>query len=167
VKIRGDFGRPITLVDCQTKFWGINRLRNLGGINLTTATQDMSMMNGWNASDTFLYYVHDANLECFDAVLSNAMMAMIVMMVLIGGTMGTCWYVLVGTESGMAETFESTCHGPGRARSPNAIQRTLDHKEVMASLKEKGISTQVASPKLVTEEALGSYKDVCEIVDTF
>lgn len=31
--------------------------------------------------------------------------------VLIGGTMGTCSYVLTGTERGMQETFGSTCHG--------------------------------------------------------
>ena len=31
--------------------------------------------------------------------------------VLIGGTMGTCSYVLTGTEQGMTETFGSTCHG--------------------------------------------------------
>lgn len=31
--------------------------------------------------------------------------------VLIGGTMGTCSYVLTGTEQGMIETFGSTCHG--------------------------------------------------------
>ena len=31
--------------------------------------------------------------------------------VLIGGTMGTCSYVLTGTEHGMVETFGSTCHG--------------------------------------------------------
>lgn len=31
--------------------------------------------------------------------------------VLIGGTMGTCSYVLTGTEQGMKETFGSTCHG--------------------------------------------------------
>ena len=34
--------------------------------------------------------------------------------VLIGGTMGTCSYVLTGTDKGMAETFGSTCHGAGR-----------------------------------------------------
>ena len=27
------------------------------------------------------------------------------------GTMGTCSYVLTGTEQGMQETFGSTCHG--------------------------------------------------------
>lgn len=31
--------------------------------------------------------------------------------VLIGGTMGTCSYVLTGTEQGMSETFGTTCHG--------------------------------------------------------
>lgn len=34
--------------------------------------------------------------------------------VLIGGTMGTCSYVLTGTEQGMLETFGSTCHGAVR-----------------------------------------------------
>jgi tRNA-splicing ligase RtcB len=86
--------------------------------------------------------------------------------VLIGGTMGTCSYVLAGTDSGMVETFGSTCHGAGRALSRNASRRKLDHKEVMADLKEKGISIRVASPKLVTEEAPESYKDVRDVVNT-
>ncbi len=30
---------------------------------------------------------------------------------LIGGTMGTCSYVLTGTQAGMEATFGSTCHG--------------------------------------------------------
>ena len=37
--------------------------------------------------------------------------------VLIGGTMGTCSYVLTGTQKGMNETFGNTCHGAGRACS--------------------------------------------------
>ena len=86
--------------------------------------------------------------------------------VLIGGTMGTCSYVLVGTESGMIDTFGSTCHGAGRALSRNASRRKLDHKEVYANLKKKGISIRVASPKLVTEEAPESYKDVIDVVNT-
>lgn len=31
--------------------------------------------------------------------------------VLVGGTMGTCSYVLTGTEQAMNATFGSTCHG--------------------------------------------------------
>ncbi len=37
--------------------------------------------------------------------------------VLIGGSMGTCSYVLTGTEGAMQQTFGSTCHGAGRAMS--------------------------------------------------
>ena len=37
--------------------------------------------------------------------------------VLIGGTMGTCSYVLTGTEKGMQSTFGSTCHGAVRLHS--------------------------------------------------
>ena len=86
--------------------------------------------------------------------------------VLIGGTMGTCSYVLTGTERGMAETFGSTCHGAGRARSRNNARRKLDYQEVLDVLKVKGIAIRVASPKLVMEEAPESYKDVREVVDT-
>lgn len=86
--------------------------------------------------------------------------------VLIGGTMGTCSYVLTGTECGMVHTFGSTCHGAGRALSRNASRRKLNHEQVLQSLKEKNISIRVASPMLVTEEAPESYKDVISVVDT-
>jgi len=86
--------------------------------------------------------------------------------VLIGGTMGTCSYVLVGTDRGMKETFGSTCHGAGRALSRNQSRKKLNHEEVLDKLKENGISIRVASPKLVTEEAPESYKDVCEVIET-
>ena len=86
--------------------------------------------------------------------------------VLIGGTMGTCSYILTGTEKGMAETFGSTCHGAGRARSRNNSRNKLDYAEVLEKLKTKGIAIRVASPKLVMEEAPESYKDVTEVVNT-
>ncbi|KAK0425348.1 hypothetical protein QR680_009154 [Steinernema hermaphroditum] len=86
--------------------------------------------------------------------------------VLIGGTMGTCSYVLTGTEKGMAETFGTTCHGAGRAMSRAASRRTIGFESVLESLKQKGISIRVASPKLVMEEAPESYKNVTDVVDT-
>ncbi|EME32580.1 tRNA-splicing ligase RtcB [Galdieria sulphuraria] len=86
--------------------------------------------------------------------------------VLVGGTMGTCSYVLTGTEKGMEETFGSTCHGAGRAQSRSSSRRKLDYQDILNNLKNKGISIRVASPKLVTEEAPESYKDVSEVVDT-
>eukprot|EP00041_Stephanoeca_diplocostata_P023340 m.571477 g.571477 ORF g.571477 m.571477 type:complete len:520 (+) comp22267_c0_seq4:133-1692(+) len=86
--------------------------------------------------------------------------------VLIGGTMGTCSYVLTGTEKGMRETFGSTCHGAGRAWSRAKSRRTLQYQEVLDKLKENGIAIRVASPKLVMEEAPESYKDVIQVVET-
>eukprot|EP00397_Hematodinium_sp_SG-2012_P035158 GEMP01037790.1.p1 GENE.GEMP01037790.1~~GEMP01037790.1.p1 ORF type:complete len:508 (+),score=118.94 GEMP01037790.1:101-1624(+) len=86
--------------------------------------------------------------------------------VLIGGTMGTCSYVLTGTEFGMRNTFGSTCHGAGRALSRNKSRNTLNYGDVLARLEEKGISMRVASPKLIMEEAPESYKDVTEVVNT-
>lgn len=86
--------------------------------------------------------------------------------VLIGGTMGTCSYILTGTEKGMEETFGSTCHGAGRALSRAKSRRNLDYTEVLDRLKEQGISIRVASPKLVMEEAPESYKNVTDVVDT-
>lgn len=73
--------------------------------------------------------------------------------VLVGGTMGTCSYVLLGTETGMRETFGSTCHGAGRAQSRAACRKKLNYQQVLNDLKQKGIAIRVASPKLITEEA--------------
>jgi len=86
--------------------------------------------------------------------------------VLIGGTMGTCSYVLTGTDKGFATTFGSTCHGAGRSMSRNKSRRNLTYQDVLDELKRKGISIRVASPKLVMEEAPESYKDVSAVVDT-
>jgi tRNA-splicing ligase RtcB len=60
--------------------------------------------------------------------------------VLIGGTMGTCSYVLAGTDGGMLGPFGSTAHGAGRALSRNASRRTLHDEEILQYLKEKGIA---------------------------
>ena len=73
--------------------------------------------------------------------------------VLIGGSMGTCSFVLTGTERGMAETFGSTCHGAGRAKSRAGSRRQMDYTDVLAALEKKGISIRLASPKLVMEES--------------
>jgi tRNA-splicing ligase RtcB len=86
--------------------------------------------------------------------------------VLIGGTMGTCSYVLLGTDQGMEETFGSTCHGAGRAMSRHKTRRALDYKGVLDMLKEKGITLRAASPKLVMEEAPEAYKDVIQVAET-
>jgi len=86
--------------------------------------------------------------------------------VIVGGTMGTCSYVLTGTDTGMRETFGSTCHGAGRALSRNKSRNNLDYGDVLKRLEDMGISIRVASPKLIMEEAPESYKDVTQVVNT-
>uniref|UniRef100_A0AC35GF31 RNA-splicing ligase RtcB homolog n=1 Tax=Panagrolaimus sp. PS1159 TaxID=55785 RepID=A0AC35GF31_9BILA len=86
--------------------------------------------------------------------------------VLIGGSMGTCSYILSGTQKGMNETFGTTCHGAGRAMSRSKSRRNILFEDVLENLKQKGISIRVASPKLVMEEAPESYKDVTDVVNT-
>ena len=39
----------------------------------------------------------------------------------------------VGTETGMRETFGSTCHGAGRARSRNNSRNKLDYQQASSS----------------------------------
>lgn len=101
--------------------------------------------------------------------------------------MGTCSYVLTGTEKGFSETFGTTCHGAvskflhitnfsqivrtcphiqGRAMSRAKSRRNLGFEQVLEELKQKGISIRVASPKLVMEEAPESYKNVTDVVNT-
>lgn len=78
--------------------------------------------------------------------------------VIIGGSMGTCSYILTGTQKGMETTFGSTCHGAGRSLSRSSALRDLTAKEVMASLRRKGVVLKIATPKLVAEEAAEAYK---------
>lgn len=86
--------------------------------------------------------------------------------VLIGGSMGTCSYVLAGTAKAMEVSFGSTCHGAGRRMSRAQSLRSISGPAVMAQLRKQGIEVRVASPKLVAEEADESYKDVTAVVQT-
>eukprot|EP01023_Acetabularia_acetabulum_P015338 TRINITY_DN17422_c0_g1_i3.p1 TRINITY_DN17422_c0_g1~~TRINITY_DN17422_c0_g1_i3.p1 ORF type:complete len:403 (-),score=86.82 TRINITY_DN17422_c0_g1_i3:840-2048(-) len=86
--------------------------------------------------------------------------------VLIGGSMGTCSYVLTGTQKAMESTFGSTCHGAGRAMSRSKAMRVLDSKSVLSNLACDGIAVRIQTKRLAAEEAPQSYKDVCQVVET-
>ncbi len=85
--------------------------------------------------------------------------------VLIGGTMGTASYILVGTEQGMGLSFGSCCHGAGRAMSRSQAKKRWHGKDVVSHLAHKGIVIKGASLRGVAEEAPGAYKDVTAVVD--
>jgi len=86
--------------------------------------------------------------------------------ILIGGSMGTCSYVLTGTEQAMTEAFGSTCHGAGRSMSRSHAMREIKAKDVIQDLKNKGIAIRIGDMKLISEEAPDSYKDVTMVVQT-
>ena len=85
--------------------------------------------------------------------------------VLIGGSMGTFSYVLVGTAASERLAFSSACHGAGRAMSRPAATKLWHGKALMAELAEAGIIIRSPSPRGVAEEAPGAYKDVGAVVD--
>ena len=85
--------------------------------------------------------------------------------VLIGGTMGTASYILVGTREGERLSFASSCHGAGRAMSRHQALRTWRVRQVVDELAARGIIVRSPSSRGVAEEAPGAYKDVGAVVD--
>lgn len=85
--------------------------------------------------------------------------------VLIPGSMGTCSYVLVGTEQAMKETFGTSCHGAGRAKSRTQAKRETTAEELLKELRGKGILIKGQSKSGLTEEKPDAYKDVSVVVD--
>ena len=80
--------------------------------------------------------------------------------------MGTCSYVLTGTEQGMTETFGTTCHGAGLALSQAKSRHNLDFQDVLHKLADVGIAIQVGLPRLVIEEAPEFSTSVTNVVNT-
>jgi len=85
--------------------------------------------------------------------------------VLIGGSMGTCSYILVGTAKGMELSFGSSCHGAGRSMSRSQALKKWKGQEVVKALEERGILIRSPSMRGVAEEAPEAYKDVSEVVE--
>jgi len=84
--------------------------------------------------------------------------------VLIGGSMGTGSYVLVGTADSERRAFASACHGAGRRMSRHQAARQWHGRQVIAELGERGIAIRSPSLRGVAEEAPGAYKDVGDVV---
>jgi tRNA-splicing ligase RtcB len=85
--------------------------------------------------------------------------------VLIGGSMGTASYVLVGTAKNEALSWSSACHGAGRAMSRHQATRTWGGRQLVRELAGRGILIRSPSMRGVAEEAPGAYKEVGRVVD--
>jgi tRNA-splicing ligase RtcB (3'-phosphate/5'-hydroxy nucleic acid ligase) len=84
--------------------------------------------------------------------------------VLIGGSMGTGSYILVGEPSAESKAFASACHGAGRALSRHAALKHWSGRKVVDDLAAQGIIIRSPSMRGVAEEAPGAYKDVGAVV---
>ena len=85
--------------------------------------------------------------------------------VLIGGTMGTASYILVGTAVGESRSFSSSCHGAGRRMSRHQATKQWKGRELIDYLASQGILIRSPSYRGVAEEAPGAYKDVSVVVN--
>lgn len=85
--------------------------------------------------------------------------------VLIGGTMGTASYILVGTSVSESRSFSSSCHGAGRRMSRHQATKQWRGRELVDYLATQGIIIKSPSLRGVAEEAPGAYKDVNAVVD--
>jgi tRNA-splicing ligase RtcB len=84
--------------------------------------------------------------------------------VLVGGSMGTSSYVLVGSAESESRAFSSACHGAGRAMSRNAARRRWQGRGIVKDLAGRGILVRSPSMRGIAEEAPGAYKNTDAVV---
>ena len=85
--------------------------------------------------------------------------------VLVGGSMQTGSYLMVGTKKAEELTFGSTLHGAGRVMSRAAARKRVRGTELQQKMEREGILVRTASHSGLAEEAGFAYKNVSEVVD--
>ncbi len=83
--------------------------------------------------------------------------------VLIGGTMGTYSFVLVGTKESERRAFSSSCHGAGRKMSRMQAKKLWKGSALIEDLGKQGVIIKAHTHAGAAEEAPGAYKDVEEV----
>ena len=84
--------------------------------------------------------------------------------VLIGGSMGTCSYILAGSDTSASESLCSAPHGAGRILSRSKARKQFKGKKILGELEHSGIFVRTSSFRGLAEEAPLAYKDVHEVV---
>src|SRR3989338_3386650 len=85
--------------------------------------------------------------------------------VILGGSMETGSYLLVGTEEAMQHSFGSTAHGAGRTMSRAQAKREVRGDELQKNMEKKGILVKAVSMSGLAEEAGCAYKNIDLVVD--
>src|SRR5205085_5228145 len=84
--------------------------------------------------------------------------------VLVPGDMGRYSFVLVGSAGAMRYAFGSTCHGAGRQMSRTQAVRETRGRDLVAELKEAGVTVRYEGRDTLREETSEAYKDVDHVV---
>jgi tRNA-splicing ligase RtcB len=84
--------------------------------------------------------------------------------VIIGGSMETGSYLLVGVEGGR-ETFYSTAHGSGRSMSRRQAKKQFHGKRLEEDMGRRGIYVRSVSYAGLAEEAGLAYKNIDEVIE--
>ncbi len=85
--------------------------------------------------------------------------------VIIGGSMETGSYLLLGTKEAEMKSFGSTAHGSGRVMSRSQAKRTWRGEQLQRDLEKRGIYIKTSSFSGLAEEAGGAYKNVDEVIE--
>ncbi|MGH7422525.1 MAG: RtcB family protein [Candidatus Methylomirabilales bacterium] len=84
--------------------------------------------------------------------------------VIIGGSMETGSYLLIGTAKAMEDSFGSTVHGSGRTMSRTAAKKKVHGRDLLQRMERQGIYVRTASFAGLAEEAGMAYKDISAVV---
>lgn len=84
--------------------------------------------------------------------------------VIIGGSMETGSFLLVGTKKAKGLTFGSTAHGSGRTMSRTKAKKIMHGKQLAEKMAKEGILVKSASWSGLAEEGGYAYKDINSVV---
>jgi tRNA-splicing ligase RtcB len=84
--------------------------------------------------------------------------------VVLPGDMGRYSFLLLGA-AGSADTFHTACHGAGRVMSRTQAKQHGRGIDLVAALRERGVTVRARSMAGVAEEMPWAYKDAADVVD--
>lgn len=84
--------------------------------------------------------------------------------VIIGGSMETGSYLLLGTKGAEEQTFASTAHGSGRTMSRTQARKMWYGQKLQQDMEKRGIYVKTVSYPGLAEEAGGAYKDIDDVI---
>ena len=85
--------------------------------------------------------------------------------VIVGGSMETGSFLLLGSDDAQVQNFGSTLHGSGRTMSRVAARKRIRGDKLQRDMHHRGIVVKTASLSGLAEEAGFAYKNINEVVD--